>query len=219
MLLRRLGRLCIGVAALAFASLSAANSITITINTPTSSMGLGGRDAILAFDLIDGGTLSSNTVTLSGFSTDGFLGSAYLTHDPFKSTFDSAPDLLSGVTFSDTDFFTESGQAIQLGSTLAVTIDLTENLDSAPDQLTVFLLDPMTFLPLVLTEDDDPVMGANALLRYSLGEPNQPVLFAVKDDSETTITMEVGNIPEPATLLLLAAAMLGAAAFTTRLVR
>ena len=86
----------------------------------------------------------------------------------------------------------------------------------------MFLLDPISFASLVTTEDDEPIIGANALLRYTIGEPNQPVLFAVTDNSGTTVSIseEVpGTVPEPATPLLLAAAMLGAAAFHMRVVR
>jgi hypothetical protein len=205
MRVRRLVASWVGVVAcLLFVRFATATSITITIDTPM----LVGTDAVLAFDLINGGTPMTNTVTLGDLSTDGSLGSAYLTHDLI--TFDPAPDLSSSVPFSDSDFFTEYGQALTLGTTLVFTIDVTDNLDFPnPDELTVFLLDDGGISSLVTTTDDR--LGANALLRYTLGQANQPVLFDVADGSGTTISVSEAlpvNVPEPATLLLFAGAML-----------
>jgi hypothetical protein len=161
----------------------------------------------------------TNTVTLGDLSTDGSLGSAYLTD---LTTFDSAPDLSTGATFSDSaDFLTEYGQRLTLGTTLVFTIDVTDDLDSPnPDELTVFLLDDAGISSLVTTNDDR--LGANALLRYTLGQANQPVLFDVADGSGTTISVSEAlpvDVPEPGTLLLFAGAMLGAFSPKVRLTR
>lgn len=105
----------------------------VSINT-SAWIGTGG---ILAFDLIGGDSLAgNNTVTVSGFATDGVLTN--------HSTF----------SLSDVSFFNEELRSITFGSYLHFTLELTENASPpAFDQFSFFLLDEVSYLPLLGTTD------------------------------------------------------------------
>ena len=114
----------------------------------------------LAFDFIDGG-LPSNTVTVSGFTTNGSLG--------VSSISGGVSGMLPGtVALTDSSFFNEYLQLITLGTSLSFLLDATAlgpDFGSAPDSFSFFLLDPSTGFPVAT---DDPT-GAGALLTLDIG--------------------------------------------------
>ncbi|HUA19872.1 MAG TPA: NF038129 family PEP-CTERM protein [Bryobacteraceae bacterium] len=169
-----------------------------TVNVDTSS--LLGTSAQLAFDLIDGGG-SSNTVTLTDFSTDGTLGSVFPT------------GLVSGalpgtVTLADSpgSFFNEYLTDMTLGTTFSFTLDATTNGPdplSVPDALSVFLLDPSTGLPLYTTSDPT---GSDSLLTLNIdGTPEGDLgVYASTVGAAIAGSGSASTVPEPHTAVLLA---------------
>lgn len=152
-----------------------------------------GTTAQLVFDLVDGGS-PTNSVTISGFSTDGELASS--------SSTGSVTGTLSGtVEISDATFLSEYAQDLILGTTITFLLNDTgrgPDPESFPDGLTVYLLDAISGLPLVSTSD--PV-GADALFLLAIGSLDGAMIydgegFSVRTSSATTI-------PEPSVLMLL----------------
>ena len=121
---------------------NAISTYDVSLNT-TAIAGASGTLQMLAFDLIDGDLEVNNTITATGFSTDGML------------------PLSSDVVLEDTGFFNEELRDITFGTYLNFTLELTDN--SVPpgffDQFSFFILDE-NFLPLFPTTDGT---GADAL--------------------------------------------------------
>jgi hypothetical protein len=131
--------------------------IQVTIDTTA----LSGTPAILAFDLIDGGA-PANSVTVSGFATDGALGVS-------AAVGDVTGTLPGTVVLSDTSFFNEYAHWMTLGTSFTFVLDGTANFlgsTAVPDSFALFLLDAATGLPLMATGDPT---GANALLQNNIG--------------------------------------------------
>ena len=181
------------VAAFVFAVLVHASPIQITVDTSL----LAGTSADLAFDLTDGGP-PANTVTISGFASNGTLVTA-------SSSGDVTGVFPGTVTIGDTGFFNEYLQSITLGSSLTFSFDTTGNAaaaGSSPDGFALFFLDPTTGLPLFTTSDPT---GANALFLYSIGEAIPLELYS----SDTVTVQATSNVvPEPGTYALVIAALL-----------
>ena len=166
----------------------------VTVDTST----LSGTSAQLAFDFVDGGT-PSNTITISGFGTDGTLGSTVPTGGV-------SGNLPGTVVLTDSDFFNEYLTGITLGSTFSFILSATTNpADSAssPDAFSLFLLDPSAEFSLVSTSDPT---GSNSLLTLNIDGSAEGAL-SVYDASVTTAPANT-TVPEPATLLLLGAGLL-----------
>ena len=101
-----------------------------TVNTAAIS----GTNGYLAFDLVDGDGLGNNTVTASGFSTDGTLADA------------------SNVILANATAFDEVQRGITFGSYLHFSLRLTENFASGfPDEFSFFFLDSTGLQSLVST--------------------------------------------------------------------
>jgi len=164
----------------------------VTVDTST----LSGTSAQLAFDFIDGGT-PSNTITISGFGTDGTLGSTVPTGGV-------SGNLPGTVVLTDSDFFNEYLTGITLGSTFSFILSATTNPSaSLPDAFSLFLLDPSAEFSLVSTSDPT---GSNSLLTLNIDGSAEGAL-SVYDASVTTAPANT-TVPEPATLLLLGAGLL-----------
>jgi hypothetical protein len=106
-----------------FVSLSAtlhgtAYAVSFSIALNTSS--LSGTSAQLAFDLIDGDGVNNNTAVISGFTTNGMLGTA-------SSSGGVTGTLPSPVTINESAFFNELLQKITLGNSIAFTRNPTTN--------------------------------------------------------------------------------------------
>jgi hypothetical protein len=173
-----------------------ASPIQITVDTSSLS-GLG----ILAFDFIDGGP-PFNSVTISGFASDGAPGDACVTHD--FVTCDPAPKLTDGaVTLDDTVFsFTEYRQSITFGNSFSFLFDTTGNPaepGSQPDGFSLFLLDQDAIFSLVETADP-----TGALFVYAIGATEPLQIF-------TELVQLPSAAPEPGALALCLAGLIGVA--------
>jgi hypothetical protein len=173
-----------------------ADSVYI-VNVNTSS--LAGNSAQLAFDFIDGGP-PSNTITLSNFSTNGTLGS----NSPSGGVSGSLPGT---VTLTDTSFFNEYLTNITLGTSFSFLLDATTNgpdASSIPDAFSLFLLDPVTGLPLFTTIDPT---GSNSLLTLNIDGSSNGALgvFTLPGDGAvvTATPFSTSTVPEPGTFFLL----------------
>ena len=173
-----------------------ASPIQVTVDTSSLS-GLG----ILAFDFIDGGP-PVNSVTISGFASDGTPGNACVTHD--LVTCDPASKLTDGpVTLDDSVFsFTEYRQNITFGNSFSFVFDTTGNPaegGSQPDGFSLFLLDPDAMFSLVETADP-----TGALFVYAIGATDPLQKF-------TDLVQLPSAAPEPGALALCLAGLIGVA--------
>jgi len=168
--------------------------------------GLAGTSAQLAFDFIDGGS-PSNTITISGFSTDGTLGGVVPSGDVTGS-------LTGTVVLSDSSFFNEYLTDITLGSSFSFVFSATANgpdASSIPDAFSVFLLDPGTGLALFGTADPT---GADSLVTFNIdGSPTGTLSVY---SGSVTAGLPASGVPEPSMIWMLAiglVALLGRARF------
>jgi len=199
----RFRALSTGVFALCFMFLlltppsAVADSVTISVNTSAVT----GVSASLAFDLINGGS-ASNTVTISDFSTDGTLGAV-------SPTGEVTGTLPGTVTLMDSpaSFFNEYLTGMTLGASISFVLDATTNGPdpvSVPDALSVFLLDPITGLPLFPTSDPT---YSDSLFNLNIdGTPTGTLSVYSAPGGEAVVTatpVTATSIPEPATFFLL----------------
>jgi len=176
---------------LLLASQAWASPIQITIDTSS----LAGTVADLVFDLFDGGP-PPNSVTISGFATDGTLGSNIL------PTGDVTGTLPGAVILGDSSSFSEYFQDITLSNSLSFVFDTTGGTaepGSNPDGFAFSLLDADTQLPL-FPPDGDP------LFLYSIGEADPLLIF--NTDVVQAVELPPGTAPEPGALALAMAGML-----------
>jgi len=177
-----------------------ASPIQITVDT----LLLAGVSADLAFDLTDGGP-PPNTVTISGFASNGTLGSASSNCDVTGCVTGSFLSFPGVVTIGDTGFFNEYLQNIILGSFLTFSFDTTGNAadpGSSPDGFALYFLDPITGRPLFVTSDPQ---GGDALFHYSIGDANP---LEVYGSDAVTVQATSNVVPEPSAYALVIAALL-----------
>ena len=197
--IRSKGQWWLGLIAALLVGQPLASPITVTIGTS----GLTG-DAQLAFDLTQGAP-TPNSVTISGFETDGQLGAATL--PPSGVTGGPLP---ADVTLTDTDFFVELLQAIALGTYITFTFDASGSAtDVAPAGFAVFILDSTAQQSLVTTGDP-----SGALFLYSIGNSDP---FQVFEPFSNGVTVtQVSRVPEPGVLSLAIAALVAFGVARTR---
>ena len=153
-----------------------AATLNISINT-TSLSGTSGR---FEFDLFDGDSVVNNTATISNINTDGILGTVDCTIGCTGT---------SPYTLDDSLGFANLLQDLTLGTVFSFTLNYTNNFTSGtPDQLVLFLLDPLTNFTLLNTNLDLPYSDALVLVTLD-GTPNN---IALSDNA----------VPEPTTALL-----------------
>jgi len=171
---------------IAFVSSSALASATpIMIQIDTTA--IAGTSARLAFDFLDGG-LPSNSVTVTGFVTNGTLG--------FSSAAGGVTGALPGtVVLTDSSFFNELLTGITLGTRLSFTFNATANAGVTPDEFSVFLLNTAGTASLFPTNDPT---GADALLAFEITTgPGVLTLFSAPGGQAATTV-----VPEPRSLIL-----------------
>lgn len=169
-----------------------ASTYSISIDTTPLSGGSGS----LAFDLIDSNP-SANTVSISGFATDGTLGTASTVGGPVGGS------LPGTVTIADGSFFNELLQDITFGTSLSFDVSLTQGFTAGflPDSFSFFVLDTSLF-PLFPTSD--PTF-ADALFQIDIdGSASGAVLNFAAVDSPPSATWSVNTaVPEPSSILML----------------
>jgi len=156
---------------------------TVTIDTHL----LAGTQAQLAFDLIDGG-VPANSVTISGFTTDGILGVA-VTVGAVSGT------LASSVLLEDSAFFSEHLQTIVLGNSISFVYESSGHapaVGSLPDGFSLYLLNN-TGQALALSDDPS---GSNALMLDNIGSALGMVVY-----NSAQVGMSVA-VPEPSSFAL-----------------
>ena len=87
--------------------------------------GLSGSAAQLAVDLVDGDGTVNNSLSISGFTTDGSLGGVTLTGGASGS-------LAAGAGIADTDFFNEFLRVLPWGARFAFDWTVAATLPQAP---------------------------------------------------------------------------------------
>ena len=180
-----------------------ADSFDVTLNTSSLS-----GTQVLAFLLTDGDGVVDNSATLSGFTFGG--GAAQGTPDYLGSTGVSG-DLTSGIAMDDTSLATSIfTQDFTPGSSLSFLLNITNNFaGGTPDTFAMEICNST----LTTCYSDDTSTGAMLVLNL-LGGTLAPSSFilngAMDQDLPAPVVTEgsSGNVPEPSSLLLLAAALL-----------
>ncbi|MBL8391585.1 MAG: NF038129 family PEP-CTERM protein [Candidatus Accumulibacter sp.] len=205
-------RLRQSILALAISVSLSGNAQSAFYDVVMDTTGLSGSAAQLAVDLVDGDGTVNNTLSISGFTTDGSLGGVTLTGGASGS-------LSAGAGIADTDFFNEFLQGLTLGNSIRFRLDSSSNLAAGaavPDRISVFLLDSAG-LPLVTTTLLGDALftldldgSADGLLDVTAGT-NPPLGLSVK--------VPDGRAPEPGSDVLLLLGLAFAVAFGKKQVR
>lgn len=174
-------------------SFTHASVYKVSIDTST----LSGTAAQLALDFIDGG-LPNNTITVSSFATTGTLGAT-------ASLGDVTGALPGTVTLGDADFFNEHMADILLGTSISFIFTPTANppdVMSLPDAFSLFLLDPLSGLPLFATTDPT---GADALFHLDIDDTvggTLQVFDATNQEVAVSVISQNQTVPLPGSLAL-----------------
>ena len=204
---------CIFIVVLALGSVTTSFATLLDVTVDTTA--LTGQTGSLALDLINGGYASTNTSTISSFSTDGTLGTV-------ASTSGDVTGILPAQVILDTAsaLFNELNQNITFGSQFSFTLNVTGNgpsIGNTPDAFSLFLLDS-SGNPIPNTNDPT---GSNALFLFNIdGTSSGQLNIYTSTDSIPTVNWAAfspstppapnGNsIPEPAVIWLLAFGFIG----------
>ena len=167
-----------------------AHALSIGFTLDTSS--LFGTNANLAFDFIDGAGVNNNTAIISNFLTNGTLGSA-------SSLGGVSGSLATSLNITDTVFFNELLQGINLGNSLSFTLDLTSNFAGGiPDAFSFFILNDAALSSLVTTD----LLGDALFTTDINGTVGGILSVASLTNPNIGVTASL-QLPEPDSLLLL----------------
>lgn len=196
------------------ASTAQAN-VMYTVSLDTSAIN-GVAGYALAFQFNDGSGLadSNNTVTLSNFSFGGGSAGGCPLH--CVATGGASGDMSSTLTFIDSDFFNSFAETFTPGNALSFLLSLSTNVDvgGTPDAFGFSILDSSgNALP---TED---LSGADTFLNFNIDSDN-PLLQSFATSGASPVALHApayapttpptpGQVPEPGSLLLLAAGLAG----------
>ncbi|MFZ1827421.1 MAG: NF038129 family PEP-CTERM protein [Candidatus Competibacteraceae bacterium] len=198
------------MAAFLWAGPAPAHATTLQFSLDTAS--LASTAAYLAFDFIDGDSISgNNTVVVSDFYTTGTLGNSSVSGG-VTGTLIPGP-----VKLTDSGFSNEFLQELTLGDTIRFTLNLTEQRASGsliPDSFSFFLLDD-AFAPVFATTDPT---SAGALFAVDIDGTcggNLQIFAPITTGPTWTVTSPT-SVPLPSTALLMGAGLLAGIAARRR---
>ena len=149
-------------------------------------------DATMFFDFTNGDAIAgNNSVTILSFTTDGSLLNDELAFGDVNGSLASLPITLADATAD----FSSYSQSLTLGTFLEFSYEISvAGSAQTPDAFAFSLLDS-AFNPVIPTSSP-----TGALLIHSIGNPDQPEIFA------DAVTVRTASVPEPgsAALVLLA---------------
>jgi hypothetical protein len=171
-----------------------AHAAPIVVHIDTSSAS---GDATMFFDFTDGdGVSGNNSVTILSFATDGVLQNDESSLGDATGSIASLPITLADALAS----FSSYSQSLTLGAFIDFSYEISgTGAADTPDAFAFSLLDS-TFNSVLPTSNI-----AGALLVHSIGNPDQPEIFA---DSVTT---RATSVPEPGSAPLVLFAIFAAA--------
>ena len=181
---------------------------TITIDT-TPLLGHPAGPFWVYFAFTDGSGVNdaNNSVTISNVSFGG--GSSLGGTIVFGG---ASGSLGTGVTLTDTSFFSFFGEAFAPGLQLSFNLDLTSNDDAGgvPDRFTFFILDSSGVPLPTLSPAGDYFLGADltssgAAFDFWGSDPNRSL--STGDPVSIGAPSVTSSVPEPSTVLLLAASL------------
>jgi len=170
-----------------------ADVVDVTIETRS----LAGTTGVLVFDLIDGDGIPDNSVTITGYQSDGIL------LGPPVLTGGGSGDLSSSANLTDRNFFNELAAPLTLGNQIQFTLDATHNFaGGVPDNLSLFLLDPTGQNSLVATN-----ITGDALFSLDLNGTPVQAATEISPGLSVTIGAPLSAVPEPSSLYLFAGSL------------
>ncbi len=171
--------------------------VTITIGPSLSA-----SNAFLAFDLLDGGSqnsLNNNSVEITSLTSDGARTST-------SSIGGVTPNGTGGWFIADTEFFNELLVGFgPLGTQLSFSVTPSNNVEDPPDRFAFFILGEDQSQSLFPTTEP---LGSDALFAFDLGKGGVEIYGPVEGDEGMFAVRITQAVPEPATVALVATAML-----------
>ncbi len=201
--------IAVAVLATALAATSAkADTTSFDVKVDTSA--LAGVQTIL-FGITDGDAVDDNSISLTGFNfaTGSALGS------PSISGTGITGDLAAGISLNDSGFSALFEQQFKSGASLSFVLTTSNAFAGvAPDSLAMYLCND----DVTACYSDDTSTGADLILNLT-STPLTPSSFTLTGSSDddlpapvVTVHSQSNTVPEPSTLLLLAAGIAAIAA-------
>jgi hypothetical protein len=195
-----------GLASLVGGLLLAATAHAAPILVHVDTSGATG-DATMFFDFTNGDAIAGNNdVTILSFTTDGTLQNDAATLGDATGSLASLPITLADALAD----FSSYSQSLTLGTFIEFSYDISANGSmQTPDAFAFSLLD-QAFNSVIPTSSP-----TGALLLHSIGNPDQPEIFA------DAVTLPAASVPEPgsAALALLAILAIAYARYRSRCVQ